>query len=67
MNYILDNKGNKYLIKNINIFFKHLQKFHTKNGIADNSIHEENGYYFTITEDFYQKIKEFYCSKNNNS
>ena len=49
MHYVLDNCGKKYLIKDINKFFQHLIDFHTNEDLSpDNSIHEENGHYFTI-------------------
>tara|TARA_Y100000588_G_scaffold388700_1_gene489562 strand:+ start:461 stop:664 length:204 start_codon:yes stop_codon:yes gene_type:complete len=67
MHYVLDNNRKKYLIKDINNFFQHLINFHTNQGKADNSIHEENGYYFTVTQEFFEKIKEICNSKNNNS
>ena len=47
MHYVLDNNGKKYLIKEINKFYEHLIEFHTDEGRANNSLHEENGYYFT--------------------
>ena len=68
MYYVLDNSGNKYEIKDINKFFQHLIEFHTnEEQIPDNSLHEENGHYFTVTEVFFEKIKEYYNSQNNNA
>ena len=68
MYYVLDNSGNKYEIKDINKFFQHLIEFHTnEEQIPDNSLHEENGHYFTVTEVFFEKIKEYYNSENNNA
>ena len=68
MYYVLDNRGKKYIIKDIDKFFQHLIDFHTnEEQRPDNSIHEENGHYFTVTEVFFEKIKEYYYSKNNNS
>ena len=65
MHYVLDNNGRKYLIKEINKFYEHLIDFHTNNdGRANNSLHEENGYYFTVTEDFFEKIKKMFNSQN---
>ena len=29
--------------------------FHSKNGKGDNSVHEENGYWFKVTDRFYKK------------
>ena len=33
-------------------FISHIKKYHTIDGKPDNSIHEENGYYFKIDNDF---------------
>ena len=67
MHYVSDNNGRKYLIKEINKFYKHLIEFHTVDGKANNSLHEENGYYFTVTEDFIKKIKKMYSLQNKKS
>ena len=32
--------------------------------MANNSLHEENGYYFTVTEDFFEKIKKMFNLQN---
>ena len=44
---IIDNNRNNYIVGNPKQFRKHLIDFHTSNGKADNSLHEENGCYFT--------------------
>ena len=64
MHYVLDNNGRKYLIKEINKFYEHLIEFHTNDGRANNSLNEENGYYFKVTEDFFEKIKKMFNSQN---
>ncbi len=58
MNKIIieDNYGRSFEINDLDNFKNHLIKFHSYNGKADNSLHEENGYYFTINEDFYNMI-----------
>ncbi len=53
---IKDNYGKDYEIKDIEKFKNHLTEFHSENGEGDNSLHEENGRYFTITKDFFNKI-----------
>ena len=53
---IQDNYGRSFEINNLENFKNHLINFHSYNGKADNSLHEENGYYFTINEDFYNMI-----------
>ena len=50
--FVTSDDGRKYKIPDINNFFKHLTDFHTENGHGNNSLHEENGFYFTVTEDF---------------
>ena len=53
---IKDDFGNDFIIEDLKKFKNHLTAFHTIGGKADNSVHEENGRYFTITEEFYNKI-----------
>ncbi len=53
---IKDIYGNDYSIKNLKLFKNHIIKFHTKNGIPDDSIHEEEGYYFKVDHDFYNQL-----------
>ena len=62
----MDNNGRKYLIKEINKFYEHLIEFHTNDGRANNSLNEENGYYFTVTEVFFENIKKMFNSQNKN-
>jgi len=50
--------GKKYLISNIDNFKKHILNYHTVNGEPDNSIHEENGYYFKIDSDFMKILRK---------
>lgn len=48
-----------YEVKNIDHFMKHLYTFHTNaKGLGDNSLHEENGYYFKITPEFLEAVKK---------
>ncbi len=60
---IKSDDGRKYAIPDINIFFKHLTDFHTVNGNGNNSLHEENGFYFTVTDEFYHSVKKMLNSK----
>ncbi|MBC8298385.1 MAG: hypothetical protein H8E55_21670 [Pelagibacterales bacterium] len=53
---IKDVYGNFYSIKDLTSFKNPIIKFHTKNGIPDNSIHEEEGYYFKVDQDFYNQL-----------
>ena len=52
---IKDDFGKNYVIKDLKKFKKHLLDFHSKNGKGDNSIHEENGYWFKVTDRFYKR------------
>jgi len=49
---IMDDSGKECSIENIRTFQKHLQLFH-KTG---DSIHDENGHYFTVDDSSRQKI-----------
>ena len=43
---IKDIDGRDYIVEDLDKFINHLKDFHTVNGKADGSLHEENGYYF---------------------
>ena len=60
INLILrDNNSRKYIVMDPQCFYDHLIKYHTTNKIADHSVHEENGFYFTVTEDLFKKVEDF--------
>ena len=54
-----DNSGRDYVVDNPKRFQKHLLEFHIYNGEADNSIHEEKGFYFTVTSEMLEKVSTF--------
>jgi hypothetical protein len=54
---IRDIYGKVYKIPDIVSFLEHIKRFHTFNGSPDNSIHEENGYFFRIDKEFYDILK----------
>ena len=54
-----DNKERYYKVDNFKRFLNHLLEFHTSNGKANNSIHEENGFYFTVTSVMLEKVISF--------
>ena len=54
-----DNSGRNYIVDNPKLFQKHLLEFHVYNDEADNSIHEENGFYFTVTSEMLEKVTSF--------
>ena len=51
--------GREYHIDDPNRFYQHLIDFHSDNSIGNNSVHEENGYYFTVIRSFYDTVKKF--------
>ena len=53
---IKDIDGRDYVVRDLDRFIDHLNDFHTVNGKADGSLHEENGYYFKVTQDFLDNI-----------
>jgi hypothetical protein len=55
MNITKDDYGKYYKIEDLSAFKAHLEKFHSINGKGDGSLHEENGYWFRVTEAFYKK------------
>ena len=55
---IKDDNG-KMIEIDIKKFKKHLDEYHS----TGSSLHEENGHYFTVDEDFRDKIKSLYEQK----
>ena len=53
---IFDDNGKAYNIRDLKRFKKHLLDFHSQNGKGDNSLHEENGHWFRVTDVFYKHI-----------
>ena len=60
---IIDNSGREYEVKDPQRFFDHLIDYHSNNNsnnnVGDHSTHEENGYYFTVTEELFTKVENF--------
>ena len=57
---IKDNSGNDYIIKDIEDFYQHIQDYHP----SGTSLHEENGHYFTVDDDFRFKIDTLYKNQS---
>ena len=57
---IKDNSGNDYIIKDIESFHQHIQDYHP----SGTSLHEENGHYFTVDDDFRFKIETLYKNQS---
>ena len=57
---IKDNNGNDYIIKDFSSFYQHIFEYHS----SGTSLHEENGHYFTVDDDFRSKIKKLYQNSN---
>ena len=53
---IQDIYGKDYDIPDLESFVSHIKKYHTINGIPDDSVHEENGYYFRVDKSFYDLL-----------
>jgi hypothetical protein len=53
---IKDDYGKMYTILNVQAFKNHIEKYHSYNGKGDGSLHEENGYWFRVTEVFYRYV-----------
>ena len=56
MTVIKDDYGKDYEVKDLNAFKDHIQKYHSVNGRGDGSLHEENGYWFKVTDEFYEYV-----------
>jgi hypothetical protein len=56
MTIIKDDYGKEYKVLDLNAFKKHLEQYHSVNGKGDGSVHEENGYWFCVTEEFYDFV-----------
>jgi hypothetical protein len=56
---LIDDHGKPYVVKDLDRFKQHLIDFHSRNGIGDDSLHEENGYWFTVTPEFYELVMNF--------
>ena len=56
---IKDNMKNDYVVKDVNRFKQHLLKYHCTDGEANNSVHEENGRYFSVSEKLLQQVEDF--------
>jgi len=56
---VKDNNGKDYTIDDPIRFKQHLLDFHTLNDKANLSLHEENGYYFTVTTKLLNEVITF--------
>jgi hypothetical protein len=45
-----------YTIPDVQVFKNHIEKYHSYNGKGDGSLHEENGYWFRVTDAFYKYV-----------
>ena len=61
---LTDNSSREYIVKDPQRFYNHLVEYHTKNKIADHSVHEENGFYFTVTGELFYKVENFVLNNN---
>ena len=56
---LIDNNGREYIVKDPQRFYNHLTNFHCSDKKGDNSIHEEKGFYFTVTSEMLEKVTSF--------
>ncbi len=57
---IKDINGNDYIIKDISSFYQHIFEYHS----TGTSLHEENGHYFTVNDEFRSLIYKLYKDIN---
>ena len=57
---IKDNNGNDYIIKDLKSFYQHILDYHA----SGTSLHEENGHYFTVNDDFRSEIENLFQNNN---
>ena len=57
---IKDNNNIDYIIKDLKSFYQHLVDYHH----SGTSLHEENGHYFTVNDDFRSKIENLFQNNN---
>ena len=53
---IKDNNGYDYIIKDLKSFYQHILDYHH----SGTSLHEEDGHYFTVNDDFRSKVEKLY-------
>ena len=57
---IKDDYGNDYIIKDLKSFYQHMLHYHA----SGTSLHEENGHYFTVNDEFRTKVEKLYHDNN---
>ena len=61
---LIDNSSREYIVKDPKRFYNHLIEYHKANKTAEHSVHEENGFYFTVTEELFNKVEDFVLNNN---
>jgi len=56
---LIDDYGKPYEVIDVDRLQQHLIDFHSINGKGDNSLHEENGYWFKVTPEFYEFVVQY--------
>ena len=51
-----DNQGEDYVVDDVEQLKQHLLQYHSNDGKADQSLHEVNGHYFKVTDEFFRKV-----------
>lgn len=57
---IKDNNNDDYVIKDLKSFYQHILDYHA----FGTSLHEENGHYFTVNDEFRSMINKLYKDIN---
>jgi len=57
---IKDNNNDDYVIKDLKSFYQHILDYHD----SGTSLHEENGHYFTVNDEFRSMINKLYKDIN---
>lgn len=57
---IKDNSGRDYTVHDPDRFYQHIQDYHAR-GV---SVHEENGYYFTVDDAFRKMVDQLFANDN---
>ncbi len=57
---IKDNNNDDYVIKDLKSLYQHILDYHA----SGTSLHEENGHYFTVNDEFRSMINKLYKDIN---
>jgi hypothetical protein len=61
---LIDNRFREYIVKDPERLYNHLIEYHSSDKIPDHSVHEESGFYFTVTGELFDKVENFVLNNN---